>query len=1457
MNSSQYVSLSRRFVEIYSADFDDEPDSIWASLATRETGKTWEEILTNDVSILLGTAGSGKTTEVRQQVKRLVEAGQDAFLMRLEALQDGTLPDSFDFELENQGERFEKWKRTRKGAFLFFDALDEARLPSSRNESALDKALNIVSREVGRRQQPLRVLVTSRPSEWLGDGDVRRLDRFIRQTRNAEQDLGADAPIHKIYRLAPLVTGDIEKLAISRDVKPSDFISAVNAHLSTGLIQQPLDAHLFLDVWKKAVNEGRSPEDVFKSRLQIMRDLVTWRLFGRSESEDRLNVDINRARKAVAKLAAFVILSGRQDFSVLPLAAGDATNAANILSTDAEAWTNTEVRQLLACGLFQPSVGGRIRFAHREIRDFLAAEHFDESLRARAHSEKTIAPLFAEGLGRRSIPQSTEHLMGWLAALNSSAKAVVANVRPALLIETGDPKSLSVGDREIALRNQARLYDNLRYRGEWFYHDDVKRFSHADLWPLVDELLDKSSSPELTAFLVEIARFGKMKPLASKLATYVGDAEIGYRIKAEACTALDEIGDQTFRADVLAAALTATPPDAEDSDSAPNWNMFQLKALKYGSGEATLLDGINILSSIQRERSNYSSATSRYLIEILEDLPKAQKQIWLSILLRFAFSGRSENRYRMPNASARYSRFVPAIIHIASELLLDKDMPPDDDDLLNAIEMAMGKGRRIDVFGRKAPTQQLANGLRARPNVKHALVQRRVALFSDNVQGHRVPFGVIHPLEFNDEEGHGDIFDRSDVSHFCELASKANDKCQRAFLLDLAQTILTKLRGADHNIAVDVLRKHLKKYGTVNQRRHLGIRGWFLRMKLRFQHQYRYNISRQFLSKKETIQAWGTARKNRKFFESRRREISAGEFDNNNAIWLFEQSPDDLGNGTIRAIKEQYGAGIAKLFSNGLRKYWKINDTSYADRRTYLGHIGLAGVNLDYSFGEPPSDAGLARKAFRYAFHELNGFPQWVEELANNFPSQFCSEIKGALLADFSSGRGDDDLHASDCISKIAYSSVGIRNLVAPMLLRMLMCTLPGNRLDRLLCLDVVARAPTVERDRLSRFLISGYRASWTRFDFREAWVWLDGLMNSNSSAAKNVLVTTFGDLHSVGQRALFLEYLGREGHKPALDEGSSQVRVEYKQDAILLEWLVQASYLAWPPEKDVKHENVYSPGKEDHAESNRRNYTKMLAMFQTPDAVSAFERLAKSMVLSSYRDTFLYEIELMKQGAGRRPEFSLDEAIRFLNDHSKPPATVEEFRQLCQMHVQTLLERLHTSDDDESAFFRRGDAKEGDLRNWLAARLRDAGERYYTVVREQEVAGEKRPDLRLHSRVDALGKVSVEIKLADMDHWTGDQLVNTPGEQLSKQYLFEPSSHTGIYVLVNAARPRLLEEDKKTKNVKRSAFQKTVAGKAVNFEELVALVGQKCTAVNEGLAEGKMVVAVTRDISEKPSETL
>lgn len=127
-----------------------------------------------------------------------------------------------------------------------------------------------------------------------------------------------------------------------------------------------------------------------------MHDLITWRLVGQSENRDRVNIDLTRARQAVAKLAAFVIVSGQQDLTARQLVAGD-VSAAQIIYDDETTWTGTEVRELLACGLFQPSIGGRIRFAHRELRDFLAAEYFDESMRSRANPVQPISVLFADG----------------------------------------------------------------------------------------------------------------------------------------------------------------------------------------------------------------------------------------------------------------------------------------------------------------------------------------------------------------------------------------------------------------------------------------------------------------------------------------------------------------------------------------------------------------------------------------------------------------------------------------------------------------------------------------------------------------------------------------------------------------------------------------------------------------------------------------------------------------------------------------------------------------------------------------------------------------------------------------------------------------------------------------------------------------------------------------------------
>lgn len=75
--------------------------------------------------------------------------------------------------------------------------------------------------------------------------------------------------------------------------------------------------------------------------------------------------------------------------------------------------------------------------------------------------------------------------------------------------------------------------------------------------------------------------------------------------------------------------------------------------------------------------------------------------------------------------------------------------------------------------------------------------------------------------------------------------------------------------------------------------------------------------------------------------------------------------------------------------------------------------------------------------------------------------------------------------------------------------------------------------------------------------------------------------------------------------------------------------------------------------------------------------------------------------------------------------------------------------------------------------------------------------------------------------------------------------------------MLVNAARPRKREVDRKTKKTKRKAFRKSVDGTVVDFRSLIKCIEAKCDEVNIGLVGDKAVSLVARDISEKPSETI
>ena len=125
----------------------------------------------------------------------------------------------------------------------------------------------------------------------------------------------------------------------------------------------------------------------------------------------------------------------------------------------------------------------------------------------------------------------------------------------------------------------------------------------------------------------------------------------------------------------------------------------------------------------------------------------------------------------------------------------------------------------------------------------------------------------------------------------------------------------------------------------------------------------------------------------------------------------------------------------------------------------------------------------------------------------------------------------------------------------------------------------------------------------------------------------------------------------------------------------------------------------------------------------------------------------------------------------------------------------------------------------------------------------------EKRPDLRIDAREASLGQIAVEMKLADKKHWTGITLLHKIETQLASQYLKEPASHTGFYMLVNGSHPAK-NEVRKGKIVRKS-FKKKIGPRSIDFLELIDRAKIRAEKVTKHLPEGKVVEICWADLSE------
>ena len=497
-----FINLQRQFHDLTEGSELEETERLVA-LSEYEFGDTfgWNKLLESKRIVLLAEAGSGKTQEMKQQAKRLIEEGQFGFFVPLDELdREGIVDILSPPEVEN----FNRWKANgQETAWFFLDAVDELKLVGGK----LRRALNRLSGQLSGLMDRARVIVSCRPSDWRYVVDLDTVkstlsipprsskasfqpsseafiqpikeehDHALTNTEKFGEFNGGDSV--RIVRMLPLNGRQIKLFAEESGVNDAEsFLDAVSQEDALTFARRPLDLSDLITEW---ANSG-----CLGSRTRQHEGNVAAKLKDGPERPDRGVLPGTKARLGAERLALAVALTRRRairspEQAVVSEATDGILDAAGILAD----WTEEERQTLLRCALFDPATYGRLRFHHRSIQEYLASCQLWRLRKQGMSIRALFRLLFAERFGYRLVIPSMTPIAAWLALCDDAVRQELIQREPQTLISYGDPAAIPHSARKDLLRAFVAEYSRNMELAPRFIADDVRRLSHPDLGPVI------------------------------------------------------------------------------------------------------------------------------------------------------------------------------------------------------------------------------------------------------------------------------------------------------------------------------------------------------------------------------------------------------------------------------------------------------------------------------------------------------------------------------------------------------------------------------------------------------------------------------------------------------------------------------------------------------------------------------------------------------------------------------------------------------------------------------------------------------------------------------------------------------------------------------------------------------------------------------------------------------------
>jgi hypothetical protein len=1424
---SSFVDLDRQFMQVRErAANETAAEESYSRLSWWMFGPTvrWQELRTYSRVVVLGEAGSGKTSELQHQADYLTERGEFAFFVRLDEL----VRNSLELVLGSvQRERFGRWRDGLESASFFLDSVDESKIERSSDfYAALRCFRDAMPADFVFRT---RMFLSARISEWEPEADSAAVERYFETPSRLDGLDDARVGLFVVH-LAPLEWPEVSKLLTARGVaEDATFPAALHRATALEFMRRPIDV--------LALAELRHHNQEFGSLTELIEADLRQKLHERpSRKGDPLSFADSRA--GAEALAAAAVFCKRSSFRV-------SSENRFIGALDGRVcvpptWTDDQYAALLARPVFDCASRGAIRFHHRRVREYLAASWVATRMRDGCPIDE-LEQLFFERIGMtRIIRRSLAPIAVWLVAGNESwsdyMRQWLLEAAPAVHMQFGDPTRLSSEYKrrilralvDVGKRDKAFAFDTDR--------DALSRFADPTLEADVEAIIQERAIPgRLLIEIVEMATAGKFRTCETVALDRIKSQDEISGVKVAAVNLIAALDDPMAFGRLRRIALDlAVVPE-------------RVTAALIDSLVPDYLDVADVWALLSRTQSTaHTKSGSR--MDLSHSLRYRLPVQWTTALLNQTLKYlRKQTRSSLTRAGALPTT-PDLMVAIIPDLLLGvmKEKQLREDILSDVVTaMRLASHTNFELHNKWDEVRKATEGnstLRQRlfwdfvdrqkeegpdglvriwrmlpvwgsaedPDIQDLMEQTKkvITLFDFGVPSEHTP-----PFEFVAEDHVWLTAESGSATSDPVLAKALGDELFRR----------VKANASRERIKSDHIRAERAR-AIRHHRRPVDLRNLSLRnMHIR--------LSQWVIGLLEKIDAHFFL-----YWHLWRAKIDNDPAQYPKLLSMFS-GQNVLRDRVIQKLAQVYWNRVSSRLLPArvaVARNWRpftppIPRQKYARLiPSYRAMIAAAGIQAAFKEGFVSETSLTTEDVRRMTVCAVNSplwtFHPWFAWLATHRADEVDNALAECITLEWEWGAESSDLleKLEDLQFGIKTQSAILAKLSEPGCISIDSSTwgvdsLLSQKSPPLDELRKLARK-RVEREGEDVSLRGFWFATWVRVDVDEAAVCWEVAL-SRAPDAHQLLTIACANLASPTRHSR--------------DRG----RWAASQIARLILLISRHAQEAHHARKSRNKNNDSESHKLDESAplEFRETLCGMLAQEPTPEATEALEAIASDPVLQPINE---YLVRLQNEQLSRRADCRIwrPEDIRAFEEmHEIEPVDDYALFRIGLKRLSDIKNDVERSDAGLRTHLRAGD-NERLLRIWLGNELMRRANRRYMVPQEAVIDQEQRPDLRLEH--PQAGTVSIEVKWAQ--DWSPSRLMRGLEDQLSGKYLRAHNSRCGIYVVATARRRRWKTDD----------------GHEMDFSELIQVLKSKAQEiVLKDRSRTKQLAVVGIDFREPNSD--